>query len=444
MTYCTRAAAAAALSLLFLSCRCRACSNFILSADDHVAVSGRTMDLGYWDGFSLVAQPPGSVAPLGNSSAAYPRNRLGFLSVYPSAGGGSKGLVKSSTAGMNTDGLTCDFQTLLGSKYPSCPSADDRRTAAVPIDRFCEWALGEFSDVRDLKGALEGGDHAAPPRAQVCGADALWENHYVLRDRSGQSLVVEFLGGETVLRLDSNNNGGDNDDDADGFGVFTNEPNFAWHLENVRHMEWKKTMARAAVAVPGGFYPDERYLRLHMLKQGLPAPQSYKEKVMQAVALLDSVTVPPGEQPATDSGEGEGQGDHTIFALVYDHGDAAAPDAAVAANAVAAAAAAAAGSNKQQQGEHEQEQQEQQQQQQQQQRQQRQRQQQQHRQQQRGGHLRGGRGPVLYWRTYADQSLQRVALEDLPGLYDADAAPAELPLVNDLPWFQDAAGAFSA
>ena len=111
------------------------------------------MDLGYWDGFSLVAQPPGSVAPLGNSSAAYPRNRLGFLSVYPSAGGGSKGLVKSSTAGMNTDGLTCDFQTLLGSKYPSCPSADDRRTAAVPIDRFCEWALGEFSDVRDLKGA---------------------------------------------------------------------------------------------------------------------------------------------------------------------------------------------------------------------------------------------------------------------------------------------------
>ena len=51
---------------------------------------------------------------------------------------------------------------------------------------------------------------------------------------------------------------------------------------------------------------------------------------------------------------------------------------------------------------------------------------------------------MLYWRTYADQSLQRVALEDLPGLYDADAAPAELPLVNDLPWFQDAAGAFSS
>lgn len=87
---------------------------------------------------------------------------------------------------------------------------------------------------------------------------------------------------KTVLYEDAN-------DGSSGFGVFTNEPAFAWHLENVKHLEWKKTMARSAVAVPGGFYPDERYLRLHMLKQGLPAPGSYKEKYVRS--LNDSTEI---------------------------------------------------------------------------------------------------------------------------------------------------------
>ena len=50
---------------------------------------------------------------------------------------------------------------------------------------------------------------------------------------------------------------------------------------------------------------------------------------------------------------------------------------------------------------------------------------------------------MLYWRTYADQSLQRAALRDLPSLYREGAKTTTLPLVNDLPWFQDAAAAFS-
>jgi hypothetical protein len=45
-----------------------------------------------------------------------------------------------------------------------------------------------------------------------------------------------------------------------------------------------------------------------------------KSKIMNAVALLDAVTVPPGQQPATDSGQGEGPGDHTVYAVVYERG----------------------------------------------------------------------------------------------------------------------------
>jgi len=107
---------------------------------------------------------------------------------------------------------------------------------------------------------------------------------------------------------------------------------------------------------------------------------------MNAVALLDSVTVPPGQQPATDSGAGEGAGDHTVFAVVYERGVVSTSEGASSNNA------------------------------------------------------------TMYWRTDTDQSLQRLVLSDLHlGSDDNSNPPTEvrfLPVANDLPWFTDAASSF--
>ena len=40
---------------------------------------------------------------------------------------------------------------------------------------------------------------------------------------------------------------------------------------------------------------------------------------MHAVHVLNSVTVPTGQQMGTDSGAGEGAGDHTMWGVIYDH-----------------------------------------------------------------------------------------------------------------------------
>lgn len=80
--------------------------------------------------------------------------------------------------------------------------------------------------------------------------------------------------------------------------------------------------ARPAVTTPGTFYPDERFLRIHLLKEAMPAPTSYQTAMMQAVHVLNSVTVPMGAQQGTDSGRGEGQGDHTMWGVLYDHSNA--------------------------------------------------------------------------------------------------------------------------
>ena len=51
----------------------------------------------------------------------------------------------------------------------------------------------------------------------------------------------------------------------------------------------------------------------------MKAAGSYQEAVQQALHVLNTITVPMGEQMGTDSGFGEGEADHTHYAHVYDH-----------------------------------------------------------------------------------------------------------------------------
>ena len=294
-----------------------ACSNFQLRDDAFARISGRTMDLGYWDDFSLEAVPQGHTYHLNASGPAPVKAKFGYLSVFPSLPSGSAvGPERMVVAGLNTEGLSCDMQTLIDSQYPRFPA--DGKSQAVDVLVLCEWALASFPSTEDVAAALLPGNdpEGGAPAFVAVGPNAIGF-HFILRDSSGSAVVLEFIGGKTHVHLDS---GYYSDSATDsGVGIFTNEPPFPWHVANAKHLDWKQSLARPAVAVPGGFYPDERFLRLHLLRGGLPAPSSYEGKVQQALHLLDSVTVPPGKQPGTDSGQGEGMGDHTVFSLVYDH-----------------------------------------------------------------------------------------------------------------------------
>ena len=290
-----------------------ACSNVQLPNDDFASISARTMDLGFWNDFSLEAVPAGHIFHMNSTKPAPAVAKYGYLSIFPSVESVATpmGPARMVVAGLNTEGMSCDMQTLVGTAYPRFPAAG---SASFDVLVLCEWALASFANAGEAAAALQpgGDDGRAPPAFVAMGPDFLGF-HFVLRDAFGPSVVLEFLDGETHVTFD------DASGSSGGVGVFTNEPPFPWHVANVEHLEWKRSLARPAVAIPGGFYPDERFLRLHLLRQGLPAPSSYRAKVAQALHLLDAVTVPPGKQPATDSGKGEGPGDHTVFGLVYDH-----------------------------------------------------------------------------------------------------------------------------
>ena len=274
------------------------CSNFIM--DNDFVISARTMDLGVGLSFGIGTTPVSS--QLG--TLAFPTARHGFVGFVPI----EVGIVLEHlvTAGLNSVGVSCDQQTLLHTVYPN---ATGNTSTDVGIDYFCEYVLGNVENITSLQSDL------LHKRVTPHGASVAGGQHFVVRDASGDSLVVEFLDGTVTATRDQNDQG------KSGFGVMTNEPSFSWQVENARHAMWKLKNARPSFTIPGAFYPDERFLRIHLFKSVLPTPKTNVEAIQQAVHVMNGVTVPGGNQMGTDSSKGEGEGDHTLFGVVYDHAE---------------------------------------------------------------------------------------------------------------------------
>eukprot|EP00435_Cladocopium_sp_Y103_P027991 s2149_g6.t4 len=266
----------------------QACSNFAMQNDFGLSV--RTMDLGDVLGlsWSIVSLP---------STDASKHSLVGFAATLG-------GIPQDGWlfAGMNDAGLTCDAQTLIGTQYPSVSNA------SVDVLHLCRWALESCSSLEELKEKLSKVEFSAGVASLRVGG-----LHWMLRD-SRRGVVLEFLEGRLVIHEDPN-------DGKEGFGIMTNEPPYAWQVEAVKHLQWKESLARTAVSVPGSWYPDDRFQRIFWVKRGMPQPKDYQEAVMQAVHVLNTVTVPMGLQMGTDSGKGSGEGsaDHTQWGVIYDH-----------------------------------------------------------------------------------------------------------------------------
>jgi len=268
------------LCVVLLTNTCSSCSNFLMPKPNPYALSVRTQDDG--------PLPPGRAwgivnVPQGNMSTRYGAM---LFTCFNGSGYPAPSALPTVTGGLNEAGLSCDSQTMLHTVYP--PKTNSSRD--LDVRQFCGWALLNFGSVLEVKAALERGDVVVWGTTQPDSG-----THFSLRDAHQRSIVVEFVDGLTAVHLDGNDNG------ITGFGVMTNQPPWPWHVQNVKHYRWKESLARPAVALPGGFYPDERFIRVSMLKAALPNPETYQQAIAQAVGVLNSVTVPVGDQASAGS-----------------------------------------------------------------------------------------------------------------------------------------------
>mmetsp|Transcript_48796 Transcript_48796/g.139604 ORF Transcript_48796/g.139604 Transcript_48796/m.139604 type:complete len:366 (-) Transcript_48796:252-1349(-) len=201
--------------------------------------------------------------------------------------------------GFNEVGLSCSSLTMIGTRYPEQPNASTTRNLNAPF--MCRWVMENFATVDDAKTALADVHVFARPHGM--------SEHFYLADEHGHGLAVEWVDGEMQLTLDYN-------DGTSGFGIMTNAPPFKWQVQNAHMFDWKRQRPASAVPLPGGFYPDDRFLRVHALKTAIEStaqPRTYREAVSRVVSILNTVDVPPAA-PASDH-----EGDHTKWQVVRDH-----------------------------------------------------------------------------------------------------------------------------
>jgi len=286
----------------------QACSDFYMNFTNF-KLSARTLDLGLKRNWTVTSWPKGRISSddLGNPLAFWPA-KIGTVGLTANWFGDEHwGFPSLFGDSLNEAGLSCSLLTLVNSGYQK--KSDDKTNIFAGL--FCHYVAQTYENVLDLQDAL--------PNIAIWGPDALAQ-HFVVRDAKGSSLVIEMVGGEQKVYLDNN-------DGESGFGILTNEPTFDWHVAGMKHYEWKRTLARQAVAIPGNFYPDERFQRVHMVKAGMQDQGLFESTVDYQTAfaltaqVLNTISVPEGNQYGTDSGEssGEGDADHSVFGIIRDH-----------------------------------------------------------------------------------------------------------------------------
>jgi len=128
--------------------------------------------------------------------------------------------------------------------------------------------------------------------------------HYVIRDKTGKSAVIEFVGGKTLVYTGAGN-------------VMTNSPTYPQQLEMVKKYETLSVdKDNSLTGMPGGFDSPERFARGHILTKSLPVPASTQEALYQADFTISSCSVPYFGRP------GSGYRSNTVWKVLkdLDHG----------------------------------------------------------------------------------------------------------------------------
>jgi len=209
------------VSLVIAVPSAQACTALMITDKQGNVYSAKTMEYAAMMPFMMSYVPAGtevvSVAP-GNKPG------LSFETKYPvlgvsadvGVGDGPNMMVESA----NNQGLSLSTNELPGSQSPAGAGSDAAK--ALAATDLALYLLGNFKSVAEVKEALQGSDVSVwLPKVPLVGNIEL-PMHYILWDRSGAGIVIEFLGGKMNVH--------DNP-----VGVATNAPGFPWHLTNLNN-----------------------------------------------------------------------------------------------------------------------------------------------------------------------------------------------------------------
>lgn len=152
----------------------------------------------------------------------------------------------------------------------------DTRREAIGVMQWVQYYLDNFATVAEAVAAQRAFTFQIEPLILPNGYPTLV--HIALSDRTGDSAVIEYIGGEARIYHDRRHT------------VMTNEPTFDKQIENLRQYR----SFGGELPLPGERTPSDRFVRAAYYANGLPRPASRAEGAAFMFSVIRNVSVPFG------------------------------------------------------------------------------------------------------------------------------------------------------
>ncbi|HLJ88416.1 MAG TPA: linear amide C-N hydrolase [Candidatus Angelobacter sp.] len=152
------------------------------------------------------------------------------------------------------------------------------RDPAKPGVQAGLWLQYVLDNAEDVKEALAVLDTIQPVMVEAHGRKATV--HLALEDSSGDSAIVEYVGGKPMIHHGRE------------YRVMTNDPPYDEQLALLKKMDFSKPSSD--MPLPGNVNPRDRFQRASYYLSLLPEPKSEREAVAGVLAIARNVSVPFG------------------------------------------------------------------------------------------------------------------------------------------------------
>lgn len=270
------------------------CTRVVYRGPGGRVVTGRSMDWKLDVGTNLWSLPRG----IRRDGQAGDRS-LTWTSRYGSVV--ATGYDICSTDGLNEAGLAVNLLWLAESEYPDDPDAP----SAIALSLWAQYVLDMFGTVAEAVEALTA-EPLTVRTTGVPGQDRLATLHLSMSDRTGDSAIVEYLGGRQVIHHDP------------AYQVMTNSPTFDEQL--AVNAYWAEI--GGAVMLPGTNRAADRFVRASFYIDAIPRTDDPFDAMAGVLSVVRNVSVPYGiatsDEPNISSTRWRTAADHKDLRYVFE------------------------------------------------------------------------------------------------------------------------------
>ena len=243
-----------------------ACTRVVYLGPDNNVITARSMDWKVDVGTNLWIFPRG----IARSGEAGP-NSLQWKAKYGSLI--ASGYDISTTDGMNEKGLVANLLWLAESEYPK----QDPGKPGLALSLWAQYVLDNFATVQEAVDVLNR-EPFTVVTANVPGEERLATLHLSMSDATGDSAIVEYIGGKQVIHHDRK------------YQVMTNSPTFEKQLALDEY--WREI--GGTVMLPGTNRAADRFARASFYINAIPKDETPDRTLASVLSVIRNASVPYG------------------------------------------------------------------------------------------------------------------------------------------------------